>query len=432
MKIIKGTLQVPGDKSISHRALIFAALCKGAVKIYGLSPAFDCIASADCLSQLGMSFERRSSSGNGSREPFLLVKSPFLDSLQKSDAPLFACNSGTTIRLLAGLLAGRPFVSVFDGDESLRSRPMARVLSRLQQMGCRINYLERENYPPFEIEGGGLKGASFALSEASAQVQTAVLLAGLQAEGKTELSLPHPVRDHTARMFSYIGVPFESEGPLHMAVSKLEKPLDPYVLEVPGDISSAAFFMVAAACLPGSELLLTNVSFNPGRTLVFDVLKELGADLEIVQSRICCAEPLADIFVRGRGKLSGAVEINGKRLAAGIDEIPILALAAALSEAELKVSDASELRVKESDRIKAIVSNLSAAGAKISENTDGFLVKGQGRLPGASVWHSFDDHRLAMTGLVAQLAAESAIEIDNESCVSVSYPDFVQDLKRLS
>lgn len=431
MKSLKGTLQVPGDKSISHRALIFAALSRGVSKIYGLSPAFDCVSSADCLKQVGLAFERRSPSGNGRREAALLVTSPGLDSLLAPAASLFAGNSGTTIRLLAGLLAGRPFRSEFDGDDSLRRRPMARVLKHLEKMGAKVSYLDKENYPPFAIEGGNLQGFEFNLEQASAQVQTAILLAGLQAEGHTTVRLPRTVRDHTARMFKFIGVPFEQDSQNAISVRRLEQPVAPYTLDVPADTSSAAFFMVASACLPGSEVLLTNVAINPGRDLVVQVLKEMGAKIEVVQTRERCEEPIADILVRG-SQLNGATVISGERLASGIDEIPILALAAALSEAKLEVKDAAELRVKESDRLAAIVGNLKSAGADIKETETGFEIKGHGSLSGGSNWQAFDDHRMAMTGIIAGMAAEQAINVDNESCVAVSYPEFIHDLKRLT
>ena len=430
MKCLKGTLQVPGDKSISHRALIFASLSRGISKVYGLSPAFDCVSSADCLKQLGLNFERRSASGNGRREPALLITSPGLEGLRAPDTTLFAANSGTTIRLLAGLLAGRPFRSELDGDDSLRRRPMARVLKHLVQMGAEVSYLQKENYPPFTIKGSNLTDTTFKLEQASAQVQTAILLAGLQADGSTTVELPQPVRDHTTRMFKYIGVPFEAKGETSVTVSRLKEPVEPYTLDVPADISSAAFFMVAAACMPGSELKLSNLSLNPGRDLVLKVLKELGADISVVETREHCNEPIADVLVKG-GTLSGTSTIDASSLAQGIDEIPILALAGALGKGHLIVKDAAELRVKESDRLAAIVQNLKAAGADIAESEDGFEVKGHGGLKGGNQWLAYDDHRMAMTGLVAGLIANNSIEVDNEGCVSVSYPDFAQDLKRL-
>ncbi|MBX9689279.1 MAG: 3-phosphoshikimate 1-carboxyvinyltransferase [Candidatus Obscuribacterales bacterium] len=430
MSTLRGTLQVPGDKSISHRALIFAALSRGESKIYGLSPAFDCISSADCLSQLGLEFEKRSAADNGKREAALIVRSPGLYSLKAPQTTLFTGNSGTSIRLIAGLVAGRNFQCSFDGDDSLRRRPMARVLNLLSQMGAEVRYLEAPNYPPFSLKGAKLEGKSFKLEQASAQVQTAVILAGLQADGITKVTLPKPARDHTARMFKYLGLKMLIQNDLELAVKRLEEPLAPFSLEIPADISSAAFFMVAAAILPGSEILLRKVSINPGRDLVLKVLLELGADIEVLKTAELCNEPVADILVKG-GILSGKSIIDSERLASGIDEIPILALAAAAGHAELLVKDADELRVKESDRLSAIINNLLSAGAKITENENGFSVKGEGRLQGASKWLCYEDHRMAMTGLIANLCAKNTINVDNEACVAVSYPEFLQDLERL-
>ena len=431
MLSLRGTLQVPGDKSISHRALIFSALSSGICKIYGLSPAFDCVSSADCLKQLGLKFERRTPTDNGRRESALLVSSPGLAGLQKPEAPLFAANSGTTIRLLSGLVAAQPFKTTFDGDDSLRGRPMARVLKYMAQMGASVSYLERENYAPFTVEGASLSGKTFELDVPSAQVQTAILLAGLQADGTTTVRLPVAVRDHTARMFKFINVPFQSTGETEISVSRLENPIEPFTIDVPADISSAAFFMVAAACLRGSELKLNNVVINPGRDLVLTILHEMGADVEVIGMRERSGESIADIVVKG-GKTLGSVSIDGSRLAAGIDEIPIIAIAAAMSEGVFTLTDAEELRVKESDRLAAIVNNLRACGATIEETADGFKIEGKGGLKGGCEWKSFDDHRMAMSGIVAGLLADQPVRVDNDSCISVSYPDFVSDLRRLT
>jgi 3-phosphoshikimate 1-carboxyvinyltransferase len=287
---------------------------------------------------------------------------------------LDAGNSGTTIRLMSGVLAGQPFASRLDGDSSLRKRPMSRVLNHLVEMGANVAYLENDNYPPFEIRGGKLQGKRFALKVASAQVQTALILAGLQADGETVVELPAVVRDHTERMLKHAGVPFVQDG-LTTRVSRLATPVAGFEIKVAGDISSAAFFMVAAACLPGSELRLPNVGLNPGRTLVLDVLREMGADIALEDEKIEGGEPTATLVVKGTSRLKG-VTIGGDRIAAGIDEIPILSLAGALCDGTFAVRDASELRVKESDRLALICSNLRAAGAKIDEFEDGFDVHG--------------------------------------------------------
>lgn len=356
------------------------------------------------------------------------MRSRGLAGLVQPDRPLDAGNSGTTMRLLAGMLAGVALSISFDGDRSLRQRPMARVLSPLAEMGLQVRYDERDGYPPFAIKGGKLTGCKFELPIASAQVQTALLLAGLQSDAKTTVTLPHPVRDHTERMLRFIGVPFDQPDPLTTTVKRLENPVAPYDLTVAGDISSAAFFMVAAACVPGSHVVLTDVGMNSGRTLVIDVLKEMGARVNIGNARDLCGEPVADITVEGAQKLGGAT-IAGARVAAGIDEIPILALAGAFCHGAFCVRDAGELRVKESDRISAIVNNLQQAGAQITEREDGFDISGSGGLQGASTWHSHGDHRLAMTGMVAALLCNRSVTIDDTACAAVSYPKFGEDLR---
>ena len=422
----RGTLAVPGDKSISHRALMFSLLTQGDCKIKHLSPAEDCRSTMGCLKGLGAGISE-TVDGN---EATVTVRSPGFNGLKQPAEKLDAGNSGTTIRLLSGLLAGLPFRSVLDGDASLRSRPMSRVLSHLAKMGAKISYEQKENYAPFGIEGGSLKGMEFDLNIASAQVQTALLLAGLTAEGPTTVRLPAVVRDHTERMFTFIGVPFNRKGDLETSVTRLTSPLKPYEITVPGDISSAAFFMVAAACAPGSELTLTNVGLNPGRTLIIEVLTEMGADIEVKDRKDSGGEPIGTIVIKGKSRLKGAT-ISGDRIAAGIDEIPILALAGAFCDGTLAVRDAAELRVKESDRLSAIADNFRRAGATVEEFEDGFDIIGSHSLNGGSEWNTHGDHRLAMTGLVASLLCKQPLQIDDADCVAVSYPQFQTDLKSL-
>lgn len=421
---MSGTLQVPGDKSITHRAMIFAALSRGTSHVRGISPAEDCKSTARCLTELGMEISRTDENSISiSAAGWAAVDS----SVQQASKTLDAGNSGTTIRLLAGLLSGRCLEATFDGDESLRRRPMSRVLKHLQQMGANIEYLGEPDRPPFKLKGARLAGIELNLDVASAQVQTAILLAGLQASGRTRINLPAPVRDHTTRMFRHIGIPFESPNELSIAVSKLSEPIKPFTIDVPGDTSSAAFFMVAAACLPGSDLLLKNVCLNPGRILVIDVLKDMGAHIEIHKQRESSGEPVGDVRVHGKGRLQGTT-IAGDRIAGGIDEIPILALAGALCNGRLSVRDAQELRVKESDRILAITENLAAQGAVITACDDGFDIDGQASLPGGGRWKSFDDHRLAMTGVISGLLCERQTVVDDLDCIAVSYPGFIEDL----
>lgn len=424
--ILKGSLKVPGDKSISHRALIFSLLAEGDCSIEHLSPAQDCQSTIDCLRALGVQVKCPGEPGS----QHYVVSSPSLRNLQPPANVLDAGNSGTTIRLLSGLLAGSPISCRLDGDSSLRRRPMARVLNPLTQMGARVEYHATEGCPPFTLQGGKLQGQPFSLPIASAQVQTAILLAGLQAEGETSVSVPNLVRDHTERMFRYIGIPFEQPS-LHLTiVRRMERAAMPFEITVPGDISSAAFFMVAAACAPGSEIHLVDVGINPGRLLVVDILQEMGARIEVQDKKEINGEPVANIVVKGGARLSGT-SISGDRIAAGIDEIPVLALAGAFCHGTFSVRNAEELRVKESDRLTAICQNLAAAGASIEQLEDGFDVHGSGMLTGGSHWQTLGDHRLAMTGLVANLLCDRPLEIDDTACAAVSYPDFERDLHSL-
>lgn len=422
-----GKIAVPGDKSITHRALIFSALTRGMSTITGPSPAEDCRSTAACLSLIGLEVKREQSGDS----IVLNVKSDGLGALRQASQVLDAGNSGTTIRLMAGLVAGRNFSTSFDGDGSLRKRPMRRVLDHLKTMGATVSYEQADGCAPFTVTGAELIGCQFSLEVASAQVQTAILLAGLQAQGHTSVRLPAAVRDHTERMFRHIGVPFDRPDDLTISVARLAEPLPPAAFDVPADISSAAFFMVGAACMPGSDLLLSGVGLNPGRTLILDVLKRMGANITASNERICCGEPVADIRVRYSQRLCGT-QVTAGDIARGIDEIPILALAGAFCEGSLIVTGAAELRHKESDRLSAIVENLNAAGAEIEEYEDGFRVIGAKEIQGGSAWHTYLDHRLAMTGLIASVLCREPVSIEETASSRISYPAFEADLARLT
>lgn len=429
---LTGVLKVPGDKSITHRAFIFAAFSKGISEIDNLSPAADCYSTIECMRMLGLDIQLSAAPGQSVKAS---VKSPGQFALHPAQEGLFAGNSGTTIRLLSGLLAGQPFKLKLDGDESLRSRPMKRVIEPLNSMGVSIAWITKEGHAPFVVEGAPandlqLTGVKFKLPVASAQVQTALLLAGLQAEGKTTVELPAPVRDHTVRLFRHIGVPMLVDEPLVTAVKKLSEPLPPFKLSIVADISSATFFVVAAALLPGSEIKLLEVGVNKGRRLVIDVLKEMGADIALENESESNGEPVADVVVRYVGPLRG-VTIDGGNIAAGIDEVPALSLLGCLCEGKFVVKDAGELRVKESDRLSAMVANLRAAGATVNALPDGYEIEGHGQLKGGSLWQTFGDHRLAMTGLIANLVCQEPVAVDDTTCIAVSYPTFIEDLNRL-
>lgn len=427
---LEGSLAVPGDKSISHRALIFSALTRGVNKIHHLSPAEDCQSSMQCLNQLGLQFERIENGAAAKISSSWLVTSPGLEELKPPTDTLYAGNSGTTIRLLSGLLAGRSFDSRFDGDASLRSRPMARVLDHLKSMGAAVSFEQQDGRAPFTIQGQKLSGRHFELKVASAQVETALLLAGLQAEGKTSIKLPTLARDHTVRMFRFIGVPFSREKDGGTSVEALQQPVQPFEIQVPGDISSAAFFMVGAACLLGSNLLLEKVGISPGRTLVIDVLRRMGGNISLLNEREVCGEQIADIRIIGDKRLTGTV-IESEEIAQGVDEIPILALAGAVCDGTLTVRGASELRHKESDRLALITQNFSAAGCQIEEFEDGFSIVGKLNIAGGSSWRTQLDHRLAMTGQVASLVFEKPLQLEETESAVISYPTFADALSLL-
>jgi 3-phosphoshikimate 1-carboxyvinyltransferase len=405
---------------------MFACLTTGTSKIEGLSPAHDCLSTVACLRSMGVDIELL----EGVDTPTAIVNSSGLNGIGAPANILDAGNSGTTIRLLSGMVAGRPHEYEFDGDASLRKRPMKRVLSRVAEMGAEITWVKTEGLAPFRIKGGDLVGKTFDLDVASAQVETAILLAGLQASGKTTVKLPFPARDHTRRMFTYLGVPFDSPDELTTSVKRLADEIPAKDMVVPADISSAAFFMVAAAIIPGSSITLKNVGINPGRTLILDVLSRMNADIKVIGVNSLSGEPVADIRVRYNGELSSAA-VTGEEIARGIDEIPILALAGALSKGELSVSGAEELRHKESDRLALIANNLRAAGAKIDLREDGFTIRGSQRLKGGSKWATADDHRLSMTGMVAQLICENDLDLEETESPRISYPNFADDLKSL-
>lgn len=417
---------MPGDKSITHRALIFACLTTGTTKIEGLSPAHDCLSTVTCLRSMGVDIDLP----DGEDQPTAIIKSNGWAGIGKPANILDAGNSGTTIRLLSGFVAGRPHEYVFDGDASLRKRPMKRVLNRIAEMGAEISYEKTEGLAPFRIKGAELIGKQFDLDVASAQVETAILLAGLQASGKTTVKLPFPARDHTRRMFDYLGIPYRAEDELTTSVEAISEEIKSKDMIVPADISSAAFFMVAAAIIPGSSITLKNVGINPGRTLILDVLSRMNADIKVVGVNSLSGEPVADIRVRYNGELSSA-SVTGEEIARGIDEIPILALAGAFSKGELSVSGAEELRHKESDRLQLIATNLSSAGAEIDLREDGFTIRGNKHLKGGSHWSTADDHRLAMTGMVARLICENDLQLEETDSPRISYPNFADDLKSL-
>lgn len=334
-------------------------------------------------------------------------------------------NSGTTMRLLSGILAGRPFVSTLDGDASLRGRPMKRVAEPLEKMGARIE--SHEGCAPLEVHGAQLKGIHYATPVASAQVKSAILLAGLQADGVTTVEEPQQSRDHTEIMARSLGAKLEARG--KRVTLEGGHQLSPLDIQVPGDLSSAAFFIAAAAMIPGSDVLIRGVGCNPTRSGVIEILRRMGAAIDLIDQRTAAGEPVADIRVRG-GKLRG-VDIGAEMVARTIDEYPILAVAAALAEGKTAISGANELRYKESDRISVMSEQLRRLGVTVEERDDGMIIDGRDRLNGAAV-QSAGDHRVAMSLAVAALSSDGGVEIDDTACADISFPGFFDLLERIA
>lgn len=422
---IRGELILPGDKSVSHRSAIFLALSDGTARVSNFGTSADCSATVKCLQALGVEIER-----NGIE---LLVHGVGKSGLREAAGELDCENSGTTMRLMAGVLAGQGFRSVMTGDDSLRKRPMKRVISPLSQMGAEI--VSDDGRAPLQITGRTpLRAIEYVPEAASAQLKSCVLLAGLNAEGITSVLEKTPTRDHTERMLRWLGVEVNEEKTddgVRLSVSG-DAALTARDISVPSDLSSAAFFIVATAFLDGSELRMPNVGFNPSRKAVVDVLKGLGIDIAAEDLREVCNEPVADLVVRGSmpsENSAGTTVLRGDVIANLIDEIPILAIAGSQMSGGLEIRDARELRIKESDRIAAIVENLRRMGASVAEFDDGFRVE-RSDLKGAVI-DSFGDHRIAMAFAVAGLFAEGETEIVGAESAAVSFPAFYDELERV-
>lgn len=411
---IRGTLKVPGDKSISHRALILGAIARGGQVITGLPPSADVKSTAACLRALGCTVEETSESS-------VQVSCSRWTGVRE----LFAGNSGTTARLIAGLVAGKPLECTIDGDESLRSRPMGRIARPLVQMGGDVS-TAADSRLPMRIRGRTLSGITYRLPVASAQVKSAILIAGLHAEGRTTIIEETPTRDHTERMLLAMGVPVDQKNGSVTVVGGAEP--EGVKLTVPGDVSTACFFIVATLLLPGSEIRIVETGVNPTRAGALKVLRMMGADIEFENITSRAGEPVADILVRS-SRLQ-AVDIPSAIIPALIDELPVLAVAATQANGRTTVRGAGELRHKESDRIRAIVRNLALLGARIEELEDGFVVKGPCPLKGHAV-PSYGDHRIAMAMAVAGLIAAGSTKIERSDVVGISHPGFFRDLRSL-
>ena len=414
---LRGQGHVPGDKSISHRALLLGALAEGTSEITGFLPASDCLATMNCLRALGVEIKAHNTDQ-------LAVHGRGLHGLQVSADPLDCVRSGTTMRLLTGILAGQPFESTLTGDEQLLRRPMRRVVEPLRRMGADIK--DTNGHAPLTVNGRSLRGAVHELDVASAQVKSALLLAGLSADGSTTVRQPGPARDHTERMLATMGTDIQTSG-LTVTLHPISH-LSPLSLCIPGDVSSAAFLLVAATLVPGSEVTVLGVGVNPTRTGLLDVLQAMGTELYVDNRRTAAGEPVADVTSRA-SKLRG-VTVAGDTVVRMIDEFPILAVAATQARGTTIVRDAEELRVKETNRIETVVQELRTLGAHIEAKADGFVVEGPTPLQGGVV-DSHGDHRVAMALTVAGLIAERKVVVRDVECIGDSFPGFADQMSNL-
>jgi len=419
---LKGTITVPGDKSISHRAVVLAALAEGTSYIEQWLPAGDCWATVHALRALGVRIEAAQHNEDAAD---LIVHGVGKYGLRPPAAPINCQGSGTTMRTLAGVLAGQPFAAVLDGHDGLRRRPMERVARPLRQMGATVE--TNDGRPPLRIKGGNLSAIRYTMPIPSGQVKSAILLAGLYAKGTTVVQQPGAARDHTERLLRVLNVAVKSEGNL-ISIRPTEQPMPPLKLTIPGDFSSAAFPLVAALLVPDSNLRITGVNVNDTRTGLLEVLSAMGATVTVIDQTEMAGEPLADL--RAQTSSLHATEIRGGLVVRMIDEFPILAVAATQAKGRTVICDAAELRVKETDRIKATVDELRKMGAQIIAHPDGFEVYGPTPLHGTTV-DSDGDHRLAMALAVAGLIAQGTTTIRNAGVISDSYPGFITMLKTL-
>jgi len=418
-KNLSGALRLPGDKSISHRYAILAALAEGKSRLENYSTGADCASTLECLCGLGVQWERSAGADH------TIEITGTAGHLAAPTAPLNCGNSGSTMRMLSGILAGQEFASELFGDESLSRRPMARVIQPLTSMGARIS-AGAENRPPLKISGGRLHGIDFKMPVASAQVKSCVLFAGLLAEGETRVEEPLRTRDHGEVALRAFGAELRRDG--NATSIRGGQKLHALEARVPGDLSSAAFFFCAAALFPGSQLVIDSLLLNPTRARLLDILMAMGVRISITQLEEQHGELVGTVHVEGKRLTS--TKIAGADAAALIDEIPVLAAIAPYSEGGIEIRDARELRVKESDRIQAVTKNLRAMGAQVEEHEDGLTVPGQQKLHGAKI-DSLGDHRIAMAFAVAALRAEGPSTIKGADAAVISYPAFFESLDRL-
>lgn len=421
---LQGEVHIPGDKSISHRSVMFGSIAKGTTEITNFLKGADCLATIDCFRKMGINIDNTPGK--------ILVHGRGLHGLRAPSGNLDAGNSGTTTRLLSGILAGQDFPSILSGDVSLNSRPMGRILTPLSQMGAHIYSVNGNNCAPLKVEPGKLHGIHYHSNVSSAQVKSAILLAGLYAEGETIVTEPTLSRNHTELLLNGFGASVtsfsEEDGKASASIQPCQE-LFAQQISVPGDISSAAYFIAAALLLPHSELLIKDTGINPTRAGILKVCRDMGADIQYLNTSAAGGEPTADLLVK-HSSLHGTV-VEGDIIPTLIDEIPMIAVMAACAEGRTIIRDAAELKVKETNRIDTVTEGLRAMGADITPTEDGMVIEGGAALHGAHI-NSFLDHRIAMAFSIAALAAEGSSVIQDAECVDVSYPEFFLTLKELA
>ena len=415
---LKGEVTVPGDKSISHRAVMFGALSQGTTEVTNFLQGADCLSTIDCFRRLGIQIENTPEK--------ILVHGKGLHGLTQSNTMLDVGNSGTTTRLISGILAGQTFETTLNGDESIQSRPMKRIMEPLSMMGADITSIYGNNCAPLKITGAPLHGIHYHSKVASAQVKSCILLAGLYADDITKVTEPSISRNHTELMLRGFGAKVTCDG--KTASISPDPELFGQKIEVPGDISSAAYFIAAGLIVPGSEILVKNVGINPTRDGLIRVCQDMRADISLLNKRENGGEPVADVLVRYSNLK--ATTIEGEIIPTLIDELPMIAVMACFAKGTTIIKDAAELKVKESDRIAVMVDNLSRMGAHITATDDGMIIEGEYPLHGAVI-DSHLDHRIAMSFAIAALAADGETEIKDAECVNISYPNFYEELSNL-
>lgn len=418
--MLKGTVELIGDKSISHRAIMFSSIAKGTTRIKNFLMGQDCLSTIDCFRKMGVNIDIN--------DKEVIVKGVGLRGLKKPNEILNVGNSGTTIRLMMGILAGNEFESTVIGDESIGKRPMKRVTDPLRLMGCNIKGNDDANFTPITIYGGNLNGIEYEMPVASAQVKSSIILASLYADSSSTIIEKSKSRNHTEIMLKSFGAAIKSND-LKIDIQPVRELFSVGNINVAGDISSAAFIIAAASIVEGSEVLIKNIGLNETRTGIIDVLEAMNGNFEIIDKRVESGEVVGDLIVRYSDKLIGTT-IDSNLIPRLIDEIPVIAILATQANGTTVIKDAKELKVKESNRIKAVVDNLKNMGAEIEELEDGMVIKGKTKLKGANI-KTFNDHRIAMAFSVASLISEGKLNLDNTACIDISFPGYFDLINNL-